>query len=264
MLGTKKKSSALNSSCFPFPISCFVLWSKNPILGEAADKDDKTAETAETDDISDVDTAAREFKISVPASDWKQSNGSHDKKHFCSECKKDKLQIRKHLRVVHGKKGTKAEANWGDHKKNLEVIAQGSGVLRVARYPPVEEDGSRYVPCLVCYLWMKSSKFSKHSKACSSETSMSGSQNKAYKPSRKASKALILGHKQGLKPETIRLLGGLQNDPISRVVLSDPLLKEFAVFLSQKMVNSNDKRVTTLRINLRNAGRFVHEARYKF
>ena len=114
------------------------------------------------------------FKIIVPAA-ADGINVRRDKRKFCSECKMDKYHLPVHLRHVHGKEGSKAEVNRGDHSKNLAVVAIGSGILRVSRYPHTPEDGTLYSPCLVCYQWMRSTEISSHSKSCYSESSESAS-----------------------------------------------------------------------------------------
>ena len=215
-------------------------------------------------------------KITIQPTSNTSGMRNWDKKYFCLFCDKGFAKLPQHLMGQHKEEPLIIEIelekdprvrkeklaklrNIGNHKHNCDVLRNGEGVLIVGYRPqglgPVSPKD--YGPCGDCLVYLTRTNLWKH--RCPAKGT--NPEEEAAKRKRPAMAAkLMVPTPTNISPEVHRLLLGLIDDEIGRVIKGDSLLVELAKYEYLEHGHDRDQH-GDIRATLRRMGRLLIQLR---
>ncbi|KAJ8034560.1 hypothetical protein HOLleu_21447 [Holothuria leucospilota] len=200
----------------------------------------------------------------------------YDKQYICYFCDEPKCKLPTHFRRVHS--GEPAVIDWleekdqrlksakltklrnlGNHIQNCRVLEKGQGELLVRYRPNIRVDPTDFVPCPHCYGYFARKALWRHTCPLDTVTNK-GKGKQKLKSKRVKNGTMLLSGSRSSESKVEELLSGMKNDDVSSCIKGDNLILALAR-KETEVVEHGKKQYSHVKINLRQVGRFLIEAR---
>ena len=203
-----------------------------------------------------------------------------DKKHYCVFCMKQYAKIPRHMEQCHSsenevasilclpKSSKERKSKWdllrnkGNMAHNNEIIKEGKGEIIPFRRPSVmeEKEQGSYLPCSICFAFIKKTDLWKHMKVCKKNHNKSTESSAAPHDYQKASKALLPVADTTAREFRKYILDDMRHDNVSLAVRQDKLASVFGSKMFAKHGHESHMH-QYIRQKLREVGRLLISAR---